>query len=106
MPDQSAKVCQLIEQLAQSLVDQPQRVEVGTLRGESVTIFELRVAPEDVGKVIGKQGRIARSMRILLGAMSMSLKQKFALDIIDKNGCSRQLEDGAGAVANLHQPKS
>lgn len=106
MPDQSAKICQLIEQLAQSLVDQPERVEVGTLRGESVTIFELRVAPEDVGKVIGRQGRIARSMRIILGAISMSLKQKFALDIIDKSSCSRQLRDEAGAMASLHQPEN
>lgn len=106
MPDQSAKVCLLVEQLAQSLVDNSERVEVRTLRGESVTIFELRVAPEDVGKVIGKQGRIAKSMRILLAAMSMSLKQKFALDIIDTNSCSRQLKDEAGATANLHQPKN
>lgn len=85
MPDQSAKVCMLIEQLAQSLVDKPEQVEVGTLRGENVTVFELRVAPEDVGKVIGRQGRTARSMRILLGAMSMSLKHKFTLDIIEKH---------------------
>ncbi len=99
MPDQSARVSLLIEQLAQSLVDKPERVAVGTLRGEGVTVFELHVAPEDVGKVIGKQGRIARSMRILLGAMSMSLKQKFTLDIIDKhneqpgNGVVRSIED-------------
>lgn len=85
MPDQSARVSLLIEQLAQSLVDRPERVEVGTLQGENLTVFELRVAPEDVGKVIGKQGRIAKSMRILLSAMSMSLKQKFTLDIIDKH---------------------
>jgi len=85
MPERSASVGLLVEQIAKSLVDKPERVEVGILQGENVTIFELRVAPDDVGKIIGKEGRIAKSMRIILAAISMSLKRRFALDIIDTN---------------------
>ena len=59
---------QLVEEIAKSLVDTPDEVVVKEVAGEHATVLELRVAPSDLGKVIGKQGRTARAMRTLLGA--------------------------------------
>jgi predicted RNA-binding protein YlqC (UPF0109 family) len=64
-------VKELVELIAKALVDQPDRVQVSQLEGEQTTILELKVAPEDLGKVIGKQGRTARAIRIILGAAGM-----------------------------------
>ena len=75
---------ELIELIAKALVDQPEKVVVSVLEGEQTTILELKVAPEDLGKVIGKQGRTARAMRILLGAAGMKLKRRYNLEIIEK----------------------
>lgn len=75
---------ELIELIAKALVDQPEKVVVSQLEGEQTTILELKVAPEDLGKVIGKQGRTARAMRILLGAAGMKLKRRYNLEIIEK----------------------
>jgi hypothetical protein len=77
-------VKELIELIAKALVDQPEKVVVSVLEGEQTTILELKVAPEDLGKVIGKQGRTARAMRILLGAAGMKLKRRYNLEIIEK----------------------
>ena len=74
---------ELIEDIAKALVDQPEQVAVRETVGEQVTVFELRVAPGDLGKVIGKQGRTARSIRTLLGAASMKYNRRFNLEILE-----------------------
>ena len=75
---------ELVELIAQALVDQPEKVVVSQIEGEQTTILELKVAPEDLGKVIGKQGRTARAIRIILGAAGMKLKRRYNLEIIEK----------------------
>ena len=74
---------QLIEDIAKALVDIPEEVEVFTVEGEQTTVLELKVAPSDLGKVIGKQGRTARSIRTILGADSMKLNRRFTLEILE-----------------------
>jgi len=74
---------QLIEDIAKALVDVPDEVQVKTLEGEQTTVLELKVAPGDLGKVIGKQGRTARSIRTILGAAGMKLNRRFTLEIIE-----------------------
>ncbi|HJX84146.1 MAG TPA: KH domain-containing protein [Candidatus Angelobacter sp.] len=73
----------LVEQIAHALVDAPDQVQVTAVEDGEATILELRVAPTDLGKVIGKQGRTAKSIRTLLGAASMKLKKRYTLDIIE-----------------------
>lgn len=73
----------LIEMIAKALVDKPEEVNVRAVDGEQSTVLELRVAPDDLGKVIGKQGRTARSIRTLLGAAGMKLKRRFTLEILE-----------------------
>lgn len=75
---------ELVELIAKSLVDNPEKVQVSQLEGEQTTILELKVAQEDLGKVIGKQGRTARAIRVILGAAGMKLKRRFNLEIIEK----------------------
>jgi len=77
-------VKELVEMIARALVDNPEKVQVSQLEGEQTSILELKVAPEDLGKVIGKQGRTARAIRILLGAAGMKLKRRYNLEIIEK----------------------
>lgn len=74
---------ELIEQIAKALVDSPEEVQVRAVEGQQVTVLELRVAPGDLGKVIGKQGRTARSIRTILGAAGMKLKKRFTLEILE-----------------------
>ena len=74
---------QLIEDIAKALVDIPEEVSVNEIAGEQVTVLELRVAPSDLGKVIGKQGRTARSIRTILGAASMKLNRRYTLEILE-----------------------
>lgn len=74
---------QLIEDIAKALVDAPDEVVVSEVTGEQVTVLELRVAATDLGKVIGKQGRTARSIRTLLGAAGMKLNRRFTLEILE-----------------------
>jgi len=74
---------ELIEYIAKSLVDKPEEVSVTELEGEQTTVIELKVAKEDLGKVIGKQGRTARAMRTILGAASMKLKKRSVLEILE-----------------------
>lgn len=74
---------ELVEQIAKALVDNPEEVSVRAVEGQQVTILELRVAPGDLGKVIGKQGRTARSIRTILGAAGMKLKKRFTLEILE-----------------------
>jgi uncharacterized protein len=73
----------LVEDIAKALVDIPEDVAVTEVAGEQATLLELRVAPSDLGKVIGKQGRTARSIRTLLGAAGMKLNRRFTLDILE-----------------------
>ena len=75
---------ELVELIAKSLVDDPDKVKVFQLDGEQSTIIELKVAPEDLGKVIGKQGRTAQAIRIILGAAGMKLKKRINLEILEK----------------------
>jgi len=76
-------VKELIEQIAKALVDNPEEVSVRAVEGQQATVLELRVAPKDLGKVIGKQGRTARSIRTILGAAGMKLKKRFTLEILE-----------------------
>lgn len=73
----------LVEEIAKALVDIPEEVAVKEVAGEQVTVLELRVAPSDLGKVIGKQGRTARAIRTLLGATGMKLNRRFTLEILE-----------------------
>ena len=73
----------LVEMIAKALVDNPDQVSVTEVEGEQTTVLELRVAPNDLGKVIGRQGRTARCIRTLLGAASMKLKKRFVLEILE-----------------------
>jgi len=81
--NQGGDVRALVEQIAKSLVDEPDQVSVQAVEGEQVTVLELRVAPNDLGKVIGKQGRTARSIRAILGAAGMKLHKRFTLEIVE-----------------------
>jgi predicted RNA-binding protein YlqC (UPF0109 family) len=74
---------ELIEQIAKALVDNPDEVSVTSIEGEQTTVLELRVAQSDLGKVIGKQGRTARSIRTILSAGGMKLKKRFTLEILE-----------------------
>jgi len=76
-------VKELVELIAKSLVDNPDQVKVSELDGEQSSIIELRVAPEDVGKVIGKQGRNAQAIRTILGAAGMKIKKRLSMEIIE-----------------------
>jgi predicted RNA-binding protein YlqC (UPF0109 family) len=73
----------LIDYIAKSLVDNPDDVEVSEVEGKSTSILELRVAKDDLGKVIGKQGRTARAMRTLLSAASAKINKRSVLEIIE-----------------------
>ena len=74
---------ELIEMIAKALVDHPEEVVVKAIEGEQSTVLELRVAANDLGKVIGKQGRTARSIRTILGAAGMKLKRRYTLEILE-----------------------
>jgi predicted RNA-binding protein YlqC (UPF0109 family) len=74
---------ELVEFLAKSLVDQPDEVSVRTHERGEQTVIELEVAPDDLGKVIGRQGRTARAMRIVLTAASARSRRRYTLDILD-----------------------
>ncbi|KUJ96569.1 KH domain-containing protein [Desulfonauticus submarinus] len=73
----------LIEYIAKSLVDNPDAVKVSEIEGEQTSVIELKVAKEDLGKVIGKQGRTARAMRTILSAASTKAKKRAVLEIIE-----------------------
>ena len=73
----------LISVIAKALVDFPDQVEIKEVVGEKTTVLELRVAKEDLGKVIGKQGKTARAMRTILNANATKLKKRAVLEIIE-----------------------
>ena len=73
----------LVEYIVKSLVDVPDEVSINVVEGEKSTIFELKVASEDVGKVIGKQGRIAKAIRTILSASATKSGKRAVLEILD-----------------------
>lgn len=73
----------LVTQIARSLVDNPQDVRVNAIEGDHTTVLELCVAKEDIGKVIGKQGRTAHAMRTLIGAVSAKIRKRTVLEIVE-----------------------
>lgn len=82
--DAAGNMVKLVAGIARSLVDLPDQVFVEAIPNQDGTIVRLRVAHGDVGKVIGKQGRTARSLRTIISAASMKLKHRFSLDIIEE----------------------
>lgn len=78
-----SELAKLIEYMARALVDLPDQVEVNEIVGENTTVLELKVAKEDLGKIIGKQGRTARSIRTVLNGASTKLKKRTVLEIIE-----------------------
>ena len=74
---------QLVEFMAKALVDSPEQVNVAEIEGEKTSVIELSVAKDDLGKVIGKQGRTARAMRTILSAASTKVKKRAVLEIIE-----------------------
>jgi predicted RNA-binding protein YlqC (UPF0109 family) len=76
-------IVELVELIAKALVDKPEEVSVKLVAGDQVKVLELSVDPSDLGKVIGKKGRTAKSIRTLLGAAGMKLKKRFTLEILE-----------------------
>ena len=74
---------ELVLYIAKALVDHPEQVEVNEIEGEQTSVIELKVAKDDLGKVIGKQGRTARAMRTILSAASTKIKKRSVLEIIE-----------------------
>jgi uncharacterized protein len=81
--EQGGDMRALVEQIAKALVDEPEQVAVRAVDGEQVTVLELSVSANDLGKVIGKQGRTARSIRTILSAAGMKLKKRYTLEILE-----------------------
>jgi uncharacterized protein len=81
--EQSGDVRALIEQIARALVDEPDHVSVNQIEEEQETVLELTVGANDLGKVIGRQGRTARALRTLLGAASLKFHKRFTLEILE-----------------------
>jgi hypothetical protein len=75
---------ELVELIVKTLVDNPDKVKVTQLDGEQSSVIELAVAPEDMGKVIGKQGRNAQAIRIIVAAAGMKLKKRISVEILEK----------------------
>lgn len=73
----------LVEVMAKALVDFPDQVNVAEVEGEQTTVLELKVAKEDLGKIIGKEGRTARSLRTILAAVSTKLRKRSVLEILE-----------------------
>lgn len=82
-PEEDVMLKEMIEYIARSLVDNPDEVRVSEVEGEQTSVIELKVAKEDLGKVIGKQGRTARAMRTLLGAASTKARKRSVLEILE-----------------------
>lgn len=74
---------ELVEHIAKALVDNPDQVVVQAVAGGQATVLELRVAPDDIGRVIGKQGRTARSLRTILNAAGVKHNKRFNLEIVE-----------------------
>ncbi len=77
------KLNELVAFIAKSLVDSPDKVEVREIAGEQTAVLELKVAPEDLGKIIGKQGKTAKAIRTILGAAAAKMKRRAVLEILE-----------------------
>ncbi len=77
------KLHELVAYIAKSLVDSPDKVEVREVAGEQTAVLELRVAQEDLGKIIGKQGKTAKAIRTILGAAAAKMKRRAVLEILE-----------------------
>jgi predicted RNA-binding protein YlqC (UPF0109 family) len=82
-PRERTQKTELVTQIVQSLVDRPQEVRVKTIQSDHTMVLELRVAKDDIGKVIGKQGRTAQAMRTLLDVVSAKIKKRTVLEIVE-----------------------
>lgn len=78
-----SELSKMIEYMARMLVDLPEQVEINEIEGENTTVIELKVAKEDLGKIIGKQGRTARAVRTVLNGASTKLRKRTVLEIIE-----------------------
>ncbi|MCI4454951.1 MAG: KH domain-containing protein [Thermodesulfobacterium sp.] len=78
-----SKLKDLVEQIAKVLVDKPEAVQINEIEGEQTTVIELKVAKEDLGKIIGKEGKTAKAIRTILGAAASKLKKRVVLEIIE-----------------------
>ena len=78
-------------EISRALVDDADAVKVEVIADQDATVLRLHVSPADIGKVIGKQGRTARSLRTILGAASMKLQRRFSLDIVEAGRSSQQI---------------
>lgn len=74
---------ELVQVIAKSLVDNPSEVHVNEVQGEQSVVLELRVAPEDMGKVVGKQGKVAKAIRTVVKAASLNVDKKIVVEILD-----------------------
>ena len=74
---------ELIKYIVQALVDHPEQIDISETVGEQSTVLEIKVAQEDMGKIIGKQGRTAQAMRTILNAVSAKVKKRTIMEIID-----------------------
>lgn len=74
---------ELIKYIVQALVDYPEQIDISETVGEQSTVLEIKVAKEDMGKIIGKQGRTAQAMRTILNAVSAKVKKRTIMEIID-----------------------
>lgn len=74
---------ELVEYMVKSLVDNPEHVQISELEGEQSVVYEVRVAPEDMGKIIGKQGRIAKAMRTIVKAACVKSGKKAMVEILE-----------------------
>jgi uncharacterized protein len=83
MSEDNGNARALIEQIARLLVDEPEQVSIEQIEEDDATVFELTVAECDLGKIIGRQGRTARALRNLLGAVGMKSNKRFVLEIIE-----------------------
>ncbi len=78
-----SKLRDLVEHIAKVLVDNPDAVQINEIEGEQTSVIELKVAKEDLGKIIGKEGRTAKAIRTILGAASSKLRKRVVLEIIE-----------------------
>ncbi len=78
-----SKLRDLVEHIAKVLVDNPEAVQINEIEGEQTSVIELKVAKEDLGKIIGKEGRTAKAIRTILGAAGSKLRKRVVLEIIE-----------------------
>jgi hypothetical protein len=96
LPDSKLAVSEmqtLMTEITRALVDDIDAVKVEVLTDQDATILRVHVAPGDIGKVIGKQGRTARSLRTILGAASMKLQRRYSLDIVEAGRSNQEHDD-------------